>query len=180
MDGDLLKFWARNSSDVWKFFGFEKDENDGYKNKKLAICRLCRTSIKYSGNTTNLGGHLNRYHYNERYKSDLSAISMKVGGNASSSQPTIGNVFEKKQSYAIDSPRAVMITHGIVEFITGDLQPLSVVEGSGFKSMMRKVDHRFKVPSRGYIMDNFILPKYEAAKTILKRDDRSSATGVNG
>ena len=36
----------------------ESDELD----KSLAVCKLCHTNVKYSGNTTNLRAHLKRHH----------------------------------------------------------------------------------------------------------------------
>jgi hypothetical protein len=47
-------------SAVWKYFGFLK--KDGSTDKTHAICKKCRSAIKYSGNTTNLSGHLIKKH----------------------------------------------------------------------------------------------------------------------
>ena len=61
-------FWGTARSDVWKFYHFKycTTQND-FVNKKEAICKLCGTKTPYSGNTTNLSFHLNKFHYAERY-----------------------------------------------------------------------------------------------------------------
>ncbi|XP_069128352.1 E3 SUMO-protein ligase ZBED1-like [Argopecten irradians] len=161
---NLLNFWSRNTSDVWKYFGFEKDNEGGYKDKKSAICRVCKSAVKYSGNTTNLNGHLNRYHYTVRYPQNSAA-----GKNTGTCfQPTLSNVLDRKQCLPIESQRAVSITNGIVNFIVGDLKPISIMEGAGFKSMLHQIEPKYKIPSRGHIVDKYILPKYENTKLALQ------------
>uniref|UniRef100_A0A1X7T3T3 BED-type domain-containing protein n=1 Tax=Amphimedon queenslandica TaxID=400682 RepID=A0A1X7T3T3_AMPQE len=43
---------------VWENFGCAADENGTVLDKKKVVCRLCRRSIGYSGNTTNLTYHI--------------------------------------------------------------------------------------------------------------------------
>ena len=58
----LLSFWGRRAhSFVWKYFGFEADEDNKYKQPTRAVCRVCYQAIKYTGNTTNLAHHLKHH-----------------------------------------------------------------------------------------------------------------------
>ena len=59
------KFWGTGRSDVWNFYKFEVDDKGEFVDKTKAVCMLCHITL-YSGNTTNLSGHLNRHHYSAR------------------------------------------------------------------------------------------------------------------
>ena len=43
-------------ADVWEQFGFKKKKESEDLDKSMAVCKLCHTNVKYSGNTTNLRG----------------------------------------------------------------------------------------------------------------------------
>lgn len=49
-------------SEVWSYFGFIADDEGEIQDKKRAICKICATSLSYSGNTTNLFTHLKSMH----------------------------------------------------------------------------------------------------------------------
>ena len=76
-------------SNVWKRLGFYKKE--GHLDKSLAICKVCRTAIKYSSSTTNLKTHLVRRH-GENYAGDEEPVDANVSKyTASTSQNTQDN-----------------------------------------------------------------------------------------
>lgn len=49
-------------SEVWQYFGFVADDDGEIKDKRKAVCKLCATTLAYSGNTTNLFTHLKAMH----------------------------------------------------------------------------------------------------------------------
>lgn len=49
-------------SQVWSYFGFIADDDGEIQDKKKAICKICATTLAYSGNTTNLFTHLKAMH----------------------------------------------------------------------------------------------------------------------
>lgn len=49
-------------SEVWSYFGFIADDDGEIHDKKKTICRICATTLCYSGNTTNLFTHLKAMH----------------------------------------------------------------------------------------------------------------------
>ncbi|KAI1286846.1 E3 SUMO-protein ligase ZBED1 [Halotydeus destructor] len=49
-------------SEVWSYFGFIADDDGEIQDKKKAICKICATTLSYSGNTTNLFTHLKAMH----------------------------------------------------------------------------------------------------------------------
>ncbi|XP_054158825.1 probable serine/threonine-protein kinase DDB_G0271402 [Oppia nitens] len=49
-------------SEVWSYFGFIADDDGEIQDKKKAICKICASTLAYSGNTTNLFTHLKAMH----------------------------------------------------------------------------------------------------------------------
>ena len=49
-------------SEVWSYFGFIADDEGEIQDKKKAICKICASTLAYSGNTTNLFTHLKAMH----------------------------------------------------------------------------------------------------------------------
>lgn len=49
-------------SEVWSYFGFIADDDGEIHDKKKTICKICTTTLCYSGNTTNLFTHLKAMH----------------------------------------------------------------------------------------------------------------------
>ena len=61
-----------------KGFGLYKEE---HLEKSLAICKACRTAIKYSGSTTNLNTTLVRWH-GENYAGDEESVDANVSNHS--------------------------------------------------------------------------------------------------
>ena len=53
---------------------------------------------------------------------------------------------EQVQKLSPSSPRATAITAALANFITEDLRPISVVEGSGFRKLLALLEPRYQVP----------------------------------
>ena len=104
--------------------------------KSLAICKVCRTAIKYSASTTDLKTHLVRRH-GENYAGNEGSVDANVSNvTASTSKTTtIKDFFEPQFSH--NSARSRVITASIACFIAKDLPPYSVVKRDGFQDMVR-------------------------------------------
>ena len=152
-------------SKVWKYFGFLK--KDGQLDKTDAICKLCRTGLKYTGSTTNLANHLRRHHGVIVEE----ATGSSDGASTSSGQqndPKIVRFFQPQLSH--DSARSKAITASIARFIAKDLRPYSVVESGGFRDMMKTVEPRYKIPSRQHFSEKCVPQMYEKTKEKVKEE----------
>lgn len=49
-------------SEIWSYFGFVADNSGEIQDRKKVICKVCATTLSYSGNTTNLFTHLKSMH----------------------------------------------------------------------------------------------------------------------
>lgn len=49
-------------SEIWSYFGFIADDTGEIQDRKKVMCKVCATTLSYSGNTTNLFTHLKSMH----------------------------------------------------------------------------------------------------------------------
>ena len=103
-------------SAVWKYFGFQKDNETGNSGKLMienkATCKLCFAKVARSGGTTNLYNHL-RLHHHEEYNSDSVYTSnsdqTKISDFCKYGSPTT--------KLPPNSKRAQELTAAVVEFV---------------------------------------------------------------
>lgn len=81
------------SSNIWKHFGFENEQN---KVGDMAICRLCESKLKYVGSTSNLRNHLKFLHrrvYNEMDAAEEQQPGMPTPSSADAPTRTTSGKF---------------------------------------------------------------------------------------
>ena len=102
--------------------------------------------------------HLERHHQSEY------TLLLKAEGEkdklVEQSQLTLQNVLEGVNPLPKDSKRWQTLVEAIGNFIVCDMQPLSVVENSGFKQLMYTAEPCFKVPSQPYFTNTVIPAMY--------------------
>ena len=96
---------ASLKSKVWKKFGFYM--KNGALDKSIAICKVCKTALKYTGSTTNLHTHLVRRH-GETGDEEASTASTKTRQDKDTD---LQDFFQPKLSH--NSARAKVITASI-------------------------------------------------------------------
>ena len=129
------------SSIVWNYFGFHTDKDGIKDDEKRVVCRLCERSIAFSGNTTNLKQHLQNHH--------PSVLSSYSTSDESSRRTTLESMaFIPKKKFSAGSKRSLNITDGLVEFISKDMMPISIVEGNGFINFLKILEPQYSLPSR--------------------------------
>ncbi|XP_063049938.1 E3 SUMO-protein ligase ZBED1-like isoform X1 [Engraulis encrasicolus] len=145
-------------SGVWDHFGFRVTYDDaGKKNvdRTGTLCKHCKMYVPYAdGNTSNMASHVRRYH-----------PSLVVEGRrgAPAKKPfTISAAF--KQPLAADTAKAKSISKAIGLFIAKDMQPYSVMEGEGFRNMLKVLEPRYVMPTRRYFGTNVIPHLYEETR----------------
>ena len=134
-----------HKSPLWKYFGFVIDESGDKVNKKAVRCRICQREVGYSGNTTNLRQHMDKWHKD---------ISMSGESSVQGLQITMDEFVKQKPQYMSSSScRAKQITNSLANFVAKDMCPIALVEGSGFIEFMSVVEPNYKIPSRKHIME---------------------------
>nr|XP_023657625.1 zinc finger BED domain-containing protein 4-like [Paramormyrops kingsleyae] len=146
---------------VWRYFSLETPKS------KTATCNVCKASVPRGGstvasyNTTNLIKHLQRFHDKE-YQEFMLANREK-----DTRQQTLVDVFQKRNKFTADNPKAKAITEKLLNFIILDDQPLSVVENVGFSSLLEHLEPRYNLPSRKYISETAIPELYNRVSSRL-------------
>ena len=90
-------------SEVWSYFGFIADDEGEIQDKKKAICKICASTLAYSGNTTNLFTHLKAMH--------PEAQPQKLA--PTNRTPRTGKKLGKRKSDALDSQSGPLIVRAI-------------------------------------------------------------------
>ncbi|XP_073962367.1 zinc finger BED domain-containing protein 4-like [Choristoneura fumiferana] len=184
---------SKRKSRVWFFF--EELDNDCRKVK----CNQCQMIISRGGqgksaNTTSMNNHI-KYRHPTLIPQLGSAIKCSTRDDSSQSQsqaeellttmPTPStsvssevSLCQKSQQNIEDSialqwsredSRSRDINIAIGEMIALDNQPLSVVENTGFRNLMRKIKPKYNIPGRKYFTQNIIPQLYEDTKSEIRR-----------
>ena len=157
-------------SDVWDFFSQVNDNE--------VVCTKCQAKIKYTGSTSSMRTHLkskhsilyeqkSQQHERERKPSPPRVTSdddEPSTGSCSKKNDDTDDKFEppakKKRmvqtsmktscapKYHKDHPRKKKIDNLITEMVCLDMQPFSVVEDRGFKSLIKELEPRYEMLSR--------------------------------
>ena len=142
---------SREKSEVWKYFL--------KKGPKTVKCTICDKEYSYHGGTSNLCDHLVRIHSNEfKPKQQPSLDAFVIRGKCPHS-------------------RAKRITELIADMAARDLRPATVVEGDGFKALLKFIEPGYKVPSATHIAQ-VVRRQYEAAKVALKQKLKEDALSL--
>ena len=107
------------------------------------------------GNTSNLFSHLKIHHVKEHAsiekskKKNRSEVN-KEGSRDSGKQITLGEAIERTKPYTRGCQRWKEITESVTHFMAKEMIPINTAEKPGFRSMVRKLDLQYEVPSRKY------------------------------
>ena len=148
---ELVDFWGKSKSEVWPYFGFETETNElGAKLiiKKRAVCRKCGTKLAYSGGTSSLAHHL-KVRHDIIFAQNNEPIKSSSAG--SSKQSSIQEAFGHKTP--LTQTKRQEIDTAIENLIVKGLRPLSLVEDESFIDLIKVCEPRYKVPSRGTIVN---------------------------
>jgi len=132
-------------SNVWKNFTKEINSNS-------ATCDICsKTYVLKDGSTSSLRRHLMKDH-----NISLDTVSNSSCKRKSADQPTLVEFISKK--HKLDASN---ITEHVAKLFIKDLQPLSIVEDEGFRSLMNLLAPDYDLPSRVTFRQRVIPSLYE-------------------
>ena len=133
---------------VWKHFGFQKDDKGKLIKSDCALCKACGTSIAHGGGTIILRNHLRAQHPALYYELFPTHSTVSTEQQGSSKQDTVHKYFPQTDKISLHSPCYKMLTEAIASFITSDMRPVNVVDGTGFLKLMQVAEPRYVVPCR--------------------------------
>ena len=111
--------------------------------------------------TSSLHRHAKNYH-----KKDYS----KAQESETEKQPTIGQFLAAGGPYPRDSQKKKARDRELAKMVCTDLQPLSIVNDKGFNSLVRMLDPRWKLPSRGHLSGTLLKELFNDCKLALIRE----------
>ena len=89
---------------------------------------------------------------------------------STATQPTIVKTLQRAESYKPNSIRKKLLDDLVLNFVTQDLQPLSVVEDRGFRKLVNGLDPKYVMVSRKHLSSSLLPSKYNDEKANLMVD----------
>lgn len=164
----IFEYPGKYKSSVWKDFGFYMAD-DGTLDKSRAVCRLCLTTIKYCGNTTNLHSHLTKHH---GYIAVFGETVVRRNEHDS-------DLLNRSQIMPFNVNHVQNLNTAIVEFLIGTLSPIPIVETPAFKKLMMIMDPSYSIPSCHYFSDTLISEMYSFSSSRMQEIlERSEAIAI--
>ena len=134
---DSVKFCRKQRSVVWKHFE---------RNKKHSICKLCGKTFAYHGGTSNLRSHLKNAHQS------LWPASDEDDTERTSARTKLIDTYVVSDSRKVcSSARSEAITSLVVDWISANSRPISVVEDTGLKQLFGYIEPAYSLPSRTHV-----------------------------
>ena len=174
-------------SSIWEFFYLKVNKETQKAVENVAICRLCDLVVRYSGGTSNITSHITRHHpsaLKKKLKTEETPINTTVPTSSHTTMPTstpepasqptkkvqatLTGMLVAVKPYSLNTLRGTKVTSSIARYIVQDLRPLSVVEGSGFRDMIKTLDPRYPLPSRPHFSETVIPRLYEETVSKVK------------
>ena len=119
----------RKRSWVWNHF---TETDDSTK----VVCGICKAELMYSNRTGTMINHLKSKH-----PGATAGNAVKVTSNQRSM-----DAFTARRN--CPPSKSELITKSVADMIAIDLLPISMVEGAGFRDMMKIVQPEYTVPGR--------------------------------
>lgn len=124
--------------------------------------------IGKSASTGTLINHLKRHTKEFReFSLERNLKDSKKEENAGK-QPTLSEVFQKKETFTTSHPRHIQITKSVVEMMATDLHSYSLVQEKSFKNLLQVLEPRYKLPSRTTFSQSLVPALYASEKKKLQ------------
>ena len=140
--------------------------------KKKIICRLCKTVIAYSDNTSNLAYHLQRTHPRElkELRKDTEVDKACPSSNTVvTKQLTFPGTIVRATPFPRDGMKHKQLVDAVADFICLGLKPLSVVDDTSFRHLLETAELRFQLPHRTHFTDIVIPAKYRTVRANVEK-----------
>ncbi|CAG7826673.1 unnamed protein product, partial [Allacma fusca] len=152
------KIKCRQSKEAFDYSGHKFSVNNGEVNYNaevgiLATCKFCNRNYTYQnpsmGGTSNLIRHLKKCHGME-YDSIQKNIGSEVVPQNAIMSSWLGSSMHKNM-YCLSDPTQKRFNASLQYCIARDKLPLNIVNGEGFKKLIRTLDARIDIPSRSTV-----------------------------
>ncbi|TRY74647.1 hypothetical protein TCAL_01628, partial [Tigriopus californicus] len=150
-DGDPVAASAGGSEDT--SLGSEPRRTKVFEKvgKDVAKCRICLVQDKVSNHgTTSLWRHLKKLHPVElqHHQDEMSALSNTLTAWT-------------PEMYGTTSPKKLELDRALIQMISNDMQPISIVEDDGFVNFCQAMNPKYLLPSRQVISKTLIPAIFE-------------------
>jgi len=135
--GSVL-FRRQKRSIVWKHFDRKKNHS---------VCKYCSKSFVYHGGTSNL-----RMHLKNKHRNIWPTESEDEEDKTSAGTKPIDVYTLNKSRRACSNAKSEAITNMLVDWISENSRPISIVEDAGFQRMFTYIEPSYHIPSRTQVV----------------------------
>ena len=151
----------KTRSEIWTYFKFMADSDGVVVEKKKIACRLCRAIIAYSGNTSNMTYHLERFHTTEFRKYSKKAGPMEENTDE---KEEAGLPEPKQLTQSATCKRTAPFLQNSLKYCSllraTTMQPLSIVDDPAFRNLLQVAEPRFQLPHRTHLTTKVLPESY--------------------
>lgn len=187
---------SKKKSRVWTFFDELDDSSKVKCNQCQAV--ISRGGTGKKANTTSMTNHIKYKHpqlvpqlgsvvkclsenpspspsQSQTEELPASSASLPTPSTSSLSEVSLSQTYQRniEESFVVqwsqDDARSKDISIAIGEMIALDNQPLSIVENTGFRNLMKKLKPKYNLPSRKYLTENIIPHLYEETRSTIRK-----------
>uniref|UniRef100_A0A8C5N3T4 BED-type domain-containing protein n=1 Tax=Gouania willdenowi TaxID=441366 RepID=A0A8C5N3T4_GOUWI len=144
-ENERSSFKRQKMSKVWNHFTLRKADN-------MVQCIYCKTDLAYHNSTSSMLQHLNRKHPHVN-----SASPRGLGPSTSTSQSRMDSFVRPGPSCTVEE--TAVFTKSILNMLITDMRPLSMVDDTGFRNMIKAFNPKYTIPSRTHFT-NMVEQKY--------------------
>ncbi|XP_076001615.1 uncharacterized protein LOC142994688 [Genypterus blacodes] len=160
----LLTYQCVSPHNPWYFFGFEPNAAGRPVDRSAAVCKLCGERVCCGGGVKDIQSHL--------------TIKHRIRTPDSNRDRTPG---QKSQSLMVSSDQvstvplalAAQVNDVIANFLIMDLQPPALVEGEGFKQLIRSMSPSHKTLPSSWQLEDLLKDHHTRGKAGLAQVLRS-------
>ena len=116
------------------------------------------------GTTTNLFVHLRDTHLDLHKEVTQGKTNTSKGQEPAATQHTLTAIIEKGRQYDPKSLPTKELDCVVTYYIAKDMQPYSIVTSAGFRTLVSKLNLRYKLPSQKYFTQQEIPSLYTSVK----------------
>ena len=135
-----VKFQRKQCSVMWKYF---------VRKKKHSVCKHCGKTFMYHGGTSNLRSHLKALHstlWTASLSDEDEDGEITIAGTKRIDAYVVSN-----SRKVCSSTRAEVITNLVVDWISANSRPISIVEDTGLQQLFVHMEPAYSLPSCTYV-----------------------------
>ena len=143
----------------------------------MAQCTICNALVSCGNKPSQFSNTPLQKHLRNHHKAEYEALVQKTQGESPREKPketriqvTLDELEKRKAKWSRDDEMWRRNGRRLAEMVALDMEPLSIVERSGFKRFVEGLQPKFQIPGRKWLTDNGLPSLLRDVKAAIRRD----------